>query len=118
MRMTMVGNIFVEKSPTTGTFQIAYDVATPNGKTGTAVFHYEYDQYEHDKRDIMAESLMTTPEIADEMREFLAENNRRDLDSLSAHGYFSFPAKEHTNENPDKVRQALEAATVLVYDYN
>lgn len=105
MKTTMTGNIFIQSpSRMAGTYQIAYDVETPSGKTGTALFHYEYD-----KRDIVDERLITTPEIADEMREYIGD------DSPCCFSCFAFPDSDKTNQNAGKVQETQERTTSLVY---
>lgn len=105
MEMTMTGNQLM-KHPRrmAGTYQIAYDVTTPNGKKGTALFVYEYD-----KRDTMEELVMTTPDIADEMREYIGD------DSPLCYEAFRFPNKDEENKNLEKVAEAIEACTADVY---
>ena len=108
MKMNMTGNQFMQNPRrVAGTYQIAYDVTTPSGKTGTVLFVYEYD-----KRDVMEELVMATPEIADEMREYIGE------DSPCCHGPFRFPGKEEENTNGEKVTEAIREATVQVYGYD
>lgn len=107
MQTTMTGNAITKsKRRMAGTYQIAYSVTTPSGKTGTALFCYEYD-----KRDIIDESLYTTPEIADEVREYVGD------ESPSAYGSFAFPAPENENQNGEAVNDAYNLATIRVYGY-
>lgn len=108
MKTTMTGNQLM-KSPTrmAGTYQIAYDVVMDSGKTGTALFVYEYD-----KRDVMEETVLTTPEIVDEMRAFIGE------DGPSVFGQFAFPKPEDENQNPEKVTEAADACTEQAYGYD
>jgi len=108
MKTKMTGNILM-KSPhrMAGTYQIVYEVTTPSGATGLILFVYEYD-----KRDVMNEEVMTTPEIAEEVREFLGE------DSPCVFDCFPFPKEEEENKNGEAITDAIEKATVLVYGYD
>lgn len=108
MQITMTGNMLM-KHPRrmAGTYQIAYAVTTPSGKTGTVLFVYEYD-----KRDIIEETILTSPEIVDEVREYLGE------DSPSAFGSFAFPDTENENKNPKAVTAAIEECSEQAYGYD
>ena len=107
MEIKMTGNLFMQNPRRmAGTYQIAYDVTTPSGKKGTALFVYEYD-----KRDVMEETIATTPEIADEMREYIGD------DSPSCFGTFRFPNEKEENKNAEKVAKAIEACTADVYGW-
>jgi len=108
MQTTMTGNQLM-KSPTrmAGTYQIAYDVVMDSGKKGTALFIYEYD-----KRDVMGETVLTTPEIVDEVRAFVGE------DGPSAFRAFTFPKPEDENQNPEAVTEAADSCTKQAYGYH
>lgn len=108
MQMTMTGNVLMKShNRMAGTYQIAYAVETPSGKTGVALFVYEYD-----KRDVMDERVYTTPEIADEMREYIGD------DSPCCFSTFAFPKPDEENKNGNAVTEAHENATVLVYGWD
>jgi len=108
MQIRMIGNIFIENQRRmAGTYMIAYEITTPSGKVGAALFHYEYD-----KRDTMAENLSTTPEIADEVRKFVGD------ESPAAFTLFCFPKPEETNQNGDAVTDTIKIATEPIYEYN
>lgn len=108
MKITMTGNITMHNPQRpAGTYQIAYAVTTPSGATGTALWHYEWD-----KRDVMDERLYTSPAIADELREYIAD------DSPSAFAPFCYPKEGEENQNGGAVTDAMEEATVLVYGYD
>ena len=108
IQITQTGCVFVE-SPhrMAGTWQIAYDVVTPTGKTGVALFYYEYD-----KRDVMAERLDATPEIAAELREYIGG------ESPSVWGSFCFPGSEDRNKNGNAVTDAVHAVSESVYCFD
>jgi hypothetical protein len=107
MQIDLTGNITMRNPRReAGTYQMAYAVTTPSGKTGIALWHYEWD-----KRDVMDERLSTTPEIADEMRAWL------DDDSPSCFGAFCYPSEGEENKNAEAVTEAHEKATVLVYGW-
>jgi hypothetical protein len=108
MKLTMTGNMLMKSvHRMAGTYQIAYDVETPSGKKGTALFVYEYD-----KRDVMEETVMTTPEIAEEVRAYIGD------DSPSCFGTFAFPDTEEENKNTEKVTAAVEACTEQAYGWD
>ena len=103
----MTGNVLMRHpSRMAGTYQIAYAATTPSGKTGVVLFVYEYD-----KRDIMDERVYTSPEIEDEMREFLGD------ESPVCFSAFAFPGEGGENQNGSAVTDALHQATVLVYGW-
>ena len=105
MRITTTGNITMhDPKRWSGTYQIAYSVITPSGKTGTALLHYEWDG-----RDVMCEYLLTTPEIADEMREYIEDM------SPVCFPAFVFPDKEQENTNAGVINDAISKATTSVY---
>jgi len=105
MQTVMIGNQFMENPRrAAGRYQIAFDVTTPGGKNGVAVFYYEYD-----KRDVMEETLYASPEVADELIEFVGD------DPPSAFGCFGFPSNGEENKNADKVSEASDKASVLVF---
>jgi len=104
MEIRMTGNLFLEKPrQMAGTYQITYDVTTPSGKKGTALLIYEYH-----KRDVLEETLDTTPEIADEVRDYMIE----DCPSCS----FGFPKEGEKNKNAEKVSEAIKECTARVYE--
>lgn len=108
MKTKMTGNIVMRSHQRmAGTYQIAYEATTESGKTGILLFVYEYD-----KRDVMNEEMRATPEIADEVREFLGD------DSPCVFGCFGFPDDKDENQNAEKITDAIEKATVLVYGYD
>ena len=108
MQMTRTGNMLMKHhSRMAGTYQIAYEAATPTGKKGTVLFVYEYD-----KRDVLCEQVMTTLEIADEMRAML------DDESPCCFDCFSWPSGDEENTNGDKVTEAIQKATILVYGWD
>ena len=107
MKIQMVGNKFMkEPMRFAGKYQIAYDVETPSGKTGSALFVYEYD-----KRDVVEDSIYTTEEIADEMREYIGD------DSPCCFGVFSFPDESEENSNTERVDEVIKAVTVAICEY-
>ncbi len=59
----------------------------------------------------MEETIATTPEIADEMREYLGE------DSPSCFGTFAFPNEGEENKNAEKVAEAMGACAEEVYGW-
>lgn len=107
MKMKMTGNMIMKSHRRmAGTYQIAYAVETPSGKTGTALFVYEYD-----KRDVMVEEVITTPEIAKEVKAFLGD------DSPSAFDCFRYPTPEEENTNGGAVTDAIAETSEIVYGW-
>jgi len=108
MEIKMAGNQFMQnlRADLAGTYQIVYDVTTPSGKSGTALFVYEYD-----KRDVIDEAIITTPEIASELQEYIGD------DSPSAFKAFAFPNEGEKNKNAEKVAEAIKACTENVYGW-
>ena len=107
MKITMTGNMIMKSHRRmAGTYQIAYAVETPSGKTGTALFIYEYD-----KRDVMEETILTTPEITEEIRAFLGDCSPSCFDS------FAFPKPEEENKNTEKVTEAIEECGETAYGW-
>lgn len=107
MKLTIIGNVVTRSTnKDTATFQIAYEAQT-NGKNGTALLIYKYD-----KRSVINETVMTTPEIADEMKDYLGDY------SPMAMTQFTFPNTIDENKNTDKAAEATEICTVQVYGNN
>jgi hypothetical protein len=114
--MKMIGNIFTSQYPECwiadvkvregGRYEIAYTVNTPDGKTGLALFTYEFY-----KRDVMYEEVRTTPDIADDMQKFLSDR------SPCCFEQFAFPKGEE-NTNSDAVEETRKKVTVTVYGEN
>jgi len=106
MQTVLIGSQFMENPRRiAGMYKVAYGVTTSSGKTGVAVLYYEYD-----KRDVMGEILYASPEVADELIEFLGE------DPPSALNCFNLPSGGDENKNADKVSEACDKASVLAYD--
>jgi hypothetical protein len=114
--MKIIGHIFTSQYPPClvsgvearddGRYEIAYAVNTTDGKTGLALFIYEFY-----KRNVMHEQVCTTPDIAWDMRRFLSDC------SPSCFEQFAFPKGEE-NTNSDVVKETRKKAIVTVYGEN
>jgi hypothetical protein len=120
LKMWMTGSVSVEVVAADGKFSWSFKnayAATFGSKTGTVLLAYSCEDSK-----LLYERVYTTPSIADEMREFLANT------SPLLEGQFVLPFGrltlapmtmiecESKGVNPLMVDEAEREATVLVYD--
>lgn len=98
----------------TESFKNAYAATFDNGKSGTVLFIYSHKTSYSSldgNREVLDERVYTTPNIAEEMREFLGDRSPASCVEFSSH----LRQDVHGGMQHSAVRDAENEATILVY---
>lgn len=89
MKLTLIGHRFAGRTGE-GLYDLAYQAEMPSGQTGTIIRHYMFEG-----RDTLNDIYLSTPNIADEVKQILASHEDR-MDKWE--DYFSWPKETPINE--------------------